>query len=105
MLRPRPRSRRGNWCSASPVAGATGVAVSGSTPRREGARLLVSSAGDTWGSVSNGCVEGDVAAHAAEVLRTGRPHLAAYGISDEFAFNGGISCGGSIDVFIEPWAR
>lgn len=86
------------------VAAATVVAVSGSTPRREGARLLISSAGDTWGSVSNGCVEGDVAAHAAEVLRTGRPHLASYGISDEFAFDVGLSCGGSIDVFIEPWA-
>jgi len=85
------------------VAAATVVAVAGSTPRREGARLLVSSAGDTWGSVSNGCVEGDVAAHAAEVLRTGRPHLAAYGISDEFAFSVGLSCGGSIEVFIEPW--
>ncbi|HSQ38214.1 MAG TPA: XdhC family protein [Acidimicrobiia bacterium] len=86
------------------VAAATVVAVAGSTPRREGARLLVSSTGDTWGSVSNGCVEGDVAAHAAEVLRTGRPHLAAYGITDEFAFDVGLSCGGSIEVFIEPWA-
>jgi len=86
------------------VAAATVVAVAGSTPRREGARLLISSAGDTWGSVSNGCVEGDVAAHAGEVLRTGRPHLAAYGITDEFAFNVGLSCGGSIQVFIEPWA-
>ncbi len=85
------------------VAAATVIAVAGSTPRREGARLLVSSAGETWGSVSNGCVEGDVAAHAAEVLRTGRPQLAAYGITDEFAFNVGLSCGGSIEVFIEPW--
>jgi len=85
------------------VAAATVVAVTGSTPRREGARLLVSAVGDTWGSVSNGCVEGDVAAHAAEVLRTGRPHLAAYGITDEFAFNVGLSCGGSVEVFIERW--
>lgn len=85
------------------VAAATVVAVAGSTPRREGARLLISSAGDTWGSVSNGCVEGDVAAHAAAVLRTGRPHLAAYGITDEFAFSVGLSCGGSIEVLIEPW--
>lgn len=85
------------------MAAATVVAVAGSTPRREGARLLVSSAGDTWGSVSNGCVEGDVAAHAAEVLRTGRPHLASYGITDEFAFGVGLSCGGSVQVFIECW--
>ncbi len=86
------------------VAAATLVAVAGSAPRREGARLLVSSAGDTWGSVSNGCVEGDLAAHAAEVLRTGRPRLAAYGIADEQAFAVGLSCGGEIEVFIEPWA-
>jgi len=85
------------------VAAATVVAVAGSTPRREGARLLVSSAGDMWGSVSNGCVEGDVAAHAAGVLRTGRPHLASYGITDEFAFGVGLSCGGSVQVFIERW--
>lgn len=86
------------------VAAATLVAVAGSAPRREGARLLVSSAGDTWGSVSNGCVEGDLTAHAAEVLRSGRPRLAAYGIADEQAFAVGLSCGGEIEVFIEPWA-
>ena len=86
------------------VAAATLVAVAGSAPRREGARLLVSSAGDTWGSVSNGCVEGDLAAHAADVLRSGRPRLAAYGIADEQAFAVGLSCGGEIEVFIEPWA-
>lgn len=87
------------------VAAATVVAVAGSTPRREGARLLVSSADDTWGSVSNGCVEGDVAAHAVGVLRTGRPHLASYGITDEFAFGVGLSCGGSVQVFIERWTE
>lgn len=86
------------------VAAATLVAVAGSAPRREGARLLVSSAGEAWGSVSNGCVEGDVAAHAAEVLRTGRSRLAAYGIADAQAFEVGLSCGGEIEVFIEPWA-
>jgi xanthine dehydrogenase accessory factor len=94
---------RGWEAEGKRVAAATIVAASGSTPRRAGARLLVSSAGDTWGSVSNGCVEGDVAERAAEVLRTGRPHLAAYGITDEFAFEVGLSCGGSIEVYVEDW--
>jgi xanthine dehydrogenase accessory factor len=89
----------------SQVAAASVVAATGSTPRREGSRLLVSSAGDIWGSVSNGCVEGDVTAHAARVLATGRSHLAAYGISDEFAFSVGLSCGGSIQVFVEDWTE
>jgi xanthine dehydrogenase accessory factor len=85
------------------VVVATLVAVGGSTPRRAGARLLVSSGGQTSGSVSFGCVEADVAAHAREVLETSTPRLAAYGISDEDAFAVGFSCGGTMEVFIEPW--
>jgi len=86
------------------VAAATLVTVGGSTPRRAGARLLVSSAGDTRGSVSFGCVEADVAVHAREVLHSSRPRLAHYGMSDEDAFAVGFSCGGTVEVFIEPWA-
>ena len=85
------------------VAAATLVAIAGSTPRRAGARLLVSSTGDTWGSVSFGCVEADVAAHARSVLESGRPRLASYGITDEDAFAVGFTCGGTMQVFIEPW--
>jgi len=85
------------------VAAATLVTVGGSTPRRAGARLLVSSGGATWGSVSFGCVEADVAAHARAVLQAGRPRLASYGIGDEDAFAVGFSCGGTMEVFIEPW--
>ncbi len=86
------------------VAAAILVTVGGSTPRRAGARLLVSSGGDTRGSVSFGCVEADVAIYAREVLQSGRPRLAQYGISDEDAFAVGFSCGGTMEVFIEPWA-
>jgi xanthine/CO dehydrogenase XdhC/CoxF family maturation factor len=54
------------------------------------------------GSVSGGCVEGAVFEIAQEVLRTGRPRLVRFGISDEMAWDVGLACGGTIEVFIEP---
>mgnify|MGYP001820608867 FL=1 len=85
------------------VAAATLVSVDGSVPRRSEARLLVSSDGSTSGSVSFGCVEADVAAHAEAVLENGEPRLVSYGLSDEDAFGLGLTCGGAMEVFIEPW--
>jgi xanthine/CO dehydrogenase XdhC/CoxF family maturation factor len=84
------------------VAVATIVRTSGSTPRREGAKLLVSADGELAGSVSGGCVEADVALHALEVLREGKPRIISYGISDEQGIEVGLACGGAIEVLIEP---
>ena len=84
------------------VAIATVVATRRSAPRPVGAKLAVSESGELAGSVSGGCVEGDVFEHAREVLRSGEPKLLSYGIEDEEAWNVGLPCGGEIDVFVEP---
>jgi xanthine/CO dehydrogenase XdhC/CoxF family maturation factor len=87
-----------------PVAIATVVSAAGSTPRPVGAKLVVSRSGRMQGSVSGGCVEGAVFETAMEVLESGTPQLVSFGISDEMGWEVGLSCGGSIDVFVEALA-
>jgi xanthine/CO dehydrogenase XdhC/CoxF family maturation factor len=82
---------------------ATVVGVRGSTYRREGARLLILSSGATVGSVSGGCLEGDIQVVAEEVLRDGRPRLLHYDLTadDDAVWGLGLGCNGVIDVLLE----
>ena len=83
------------------VALATVVEVWGSAPRRPGAKMAVSSAGDIAGSVSGGCVESAVVEVALGVLESGRPRLVRFGVTNERAWEVGLTCGGTIEIFVE----
>lgn len=83
------------------VALATVVKVSGSSLRPEGSKMLLSSDGAIAGSVTGGCVEGAVFEETQQVLKTGTPKLLSYGVSNEQAWEVGLSCGGSVEIFVE----
>jgi len=84
------------------VAVATVVATGRTWPRPDGSKLVVRESGGLAGSVSGGCVESDVVLAAQDVLAGGPARLLTYGITDEMALEVGLSCGGEIDVFVEP---
>jgi len=84
---------------------ATLVRVERSAPRPPGARLATNERGEIAGSISSGCVEADLLEHLADCIRHQRGRLVHYGITDEMAATVGLSCGGEIDVWIEPVTR
>ena len=83
------------------IAMATVIRVDGSAPRGEGAKMLIARSGRIAGSVSGGCVESAVADAAQNVLASGQPTMARYGINKNMMWDVGLSCGGAIDVYIE----
>ncbi len=85
------------------VALARVVGVDGSAPRDPGATMAVNDAGEVAGSVSGGCVEGAVVEEALAVLSGDAPRrVVSFGYSDDEAFAVGLTCGGTVHVFIEP---
>ena len=92
------------WRSAGKrVALARVVDIEGSGPRDPGAAMAVSEDGEVAGSVSGGCVEGAVVGEALAVLAGERsPGVVSFGYSDDDAFAVGLTCGGTIRLFIEP---
>ena len=84
------------------VAIARVVDVEGSGPRDPGATMVVNDAGEVAGSVSGGCVEGAVLMEALSVLEGARqPGVIPFGYSDDEAFAVGLTCGGTLHLFIE----
>src|SRR4029077_387598 len=85
-----------------PAALVTIVSTTGSTPQRVGAKMLVFGDGRTVGTIGGGCYENDAFGKAREAILHRRPQLVRYELSDDFAQETGLICGGQMDVYIEP---
>src|SRR5579875_2734747 len=93
------------WRAGETVGLGTVVGTWKSAPRQPGAAMLVGPDGTAVGSVSGGCVEGAVYELAQAARESLAPVLQRYGVSDDDAFSVGLTCGGIIDVFVEPVSR
>ena len=92
------------WRSAGQsLAIARVVSTWRSSPRPAGSALVVTANGDMMGSVSGGCVEKAVVAKALKVIESGQSELVSYGVADEDAWEVGLSCGGALSVYIQPF--
>lgn len=91
--------------SSGRVAVATLVNTRGTTPRKEGARMVVDEHGRVLGSVTiGGCVDAQVIEESTDVLGAMKPRLLEMNLGDEEAWEIGLTCGGTIEVFVEPIA-
>jgi xanthine dehydrogenase accessory factor len=93
------------WRTGGTAGVATVVRTIRSAPRQPGATMFVAPDGTVAGSVSGGCVEAAVYELANEVVASGQAQLQRYGVSDDDAFAAGLTCGGIIDIFVEPMSR
>jgi xanthine/CO dehydrogenase XdhC/CoxF family maturation factor len=95
-------ARLGEWLAAGhKTALSTVVSTWGSSPRPVGSHLVIDESGVFFGSVSGGCIEGAVVAAALEVIDCGDPRVLEFGVSDEEAWDVGLSCGGAIRIYVE----
>ncbi|HET6291830.1 MAG TPA: XdhC/CoxI family protein [Kribbella sp.] len=90
------------YADGSRFAVATVIDTFRSAPRQPGAAMAVSDEGVVVGSVSGGCVEADVYEVARDVIQTGLPSIRRYGVSDDDVFAVGLTCGGVIEVLVQP---
>jgi xanthine dehydrogenase accessory factor len=92
--------------AAQPAAMATLVRARGHTPRREGTKMFVAEDGGVFGSVTiGGCVDARVMQVAGDVIASSMPRMLALQLGDEDAWEIGLTCGGAVDVFVEPVSR
>jgi xanthine dehydrogenase accessory factor len=81
---------------------ATIIARRGSTPRRDAAKMLIYDDGRTSGTIGGGCTEAEVCNAARSVIRTGKPNLLSFDLTDDDAEESGLICGGTMEVYVEP---
>jgi len=82
------------------IAVATVIQTWGSSPRQVGAKMAVTASEQVCGSVSGGCVETAVIETAYRVIKTGVPELLHFGVTQDEAWEVGLACGGSLEVFV-----
>ncbi len=87
------------------VVVATVAHTRGSTPQRRGAKMLFFQSGEVAGTVGGGCIEAEVWAEAREAMRSGNSALHHFSLTAEEASEEGMVCGGTMDIFIDVWAK
>ncbi len=88
--------------SGHKVALATVIETWGSAPRPVGSQLAIREDATFVGSVSGGCIEGDVVTRALDAIQSETPEVLEYGVADAMAWEVGLACGGRIRIYLEP---
>ena len=81
---------------------ATIVHTNGSIPSYESSRMLVREDGTMAGTIGGGCVEAEVWAAAKDVIRVEQPRKMTFNLNHEAAYDAGLICGGTLEIFVEP---